>query len=83
MNLKKLIRDRARAAAMRTVTRELEVYRDSLKDAPDMTLDLLNSGLQVNLTVAKRKGVDILLDTLNGSLNIITKKERNNPKNNP
>jgi hypothetical protein len=64
MGLKRIIQDRARAAALRTITRELERYSGILETEPDTTLDILNSGIKVNLKAAKRKGVELLLDTI-------------------
>lgn len=64
MGLKKILADRARAAAIRTAAGELRRYRERVETEPETTIDLLNSGLRVNLKAAKKKGLDLVLEIL-------------------
>lgn len=64
MDLKKIIRERARRAAVNVALRELERYAGAMDKEPETTINLLNSGITVNLKAAKRKGVELAAQVL-------------------
>jgi hypothetical protein len=72
VDIKKILRDRARASALRVLSRELVRLRESLTSEPETVVDFFNSGVRVNIKAAKRRGYDLALE-------IIEKQLKNSP----